>query len=36
MNNIRVDLRERESWDTVVGIATGYGLDDRGVEFESQ
>jgi hypothetical protein len=21
--------------DSVVGIATGYGLDDRGVEFES-
>jgi hypothetical protein len=24
-----VDVR---SWDSVVGIATGYGLDDRGVE----
>jgi hypothetical protein len=21
---------EEENWDTVVGIATGYGLDDRG------
>jgi hypothetical protein len=25
------------SWDSAVGIATGYGLDDQGVgEFESQ
>jgi hypothetical protein len=23
------------SWGTVVGIAAGYGLEDRGVEFES-
>jgi hypothetical protein len=22
---------KRESWDSVVGVATGYGLDDRGV-----
>jgi hypothetical protein len=26
----------RRSRDIAVGIATGYGLDDRGVEFESQ
>jgi hypothetical protein len=24
------------SWDTAVGIATGYRLDDQGVKFESQ
>jgi hypothetical protein len=24
------------SWDSVVSIATGYGLDDRGAEFESR
>jgi hypothetical protein len=23
-------------WDSIVGIVTGYGLDDRGVEVESQ
>jgi hypothetical protein len=25
-----------DSWDNVVGIATGYGLDDHGSGFESQ
>jgi hypothetical protein len=24
------------SWDSSVSIATGYGLDDRGSEFESR
>jgi hypothetical protein len=31
MSNKVVHSRERRSRDSVVGIATGYGLDDRGV-----
>jgi hypothetical protein len=35
-NQIYIGPTIHSSRDSVVGIATSYGLDDRGVEFESR
>jgi hypothetical protein len=34
--NFTLHLHHGRSRDSAVGIATGYGLDDRGSQFESQ
>jgi hypothetical protein len=34
LNHVRTNYKSRDtiwSWDSAVGIATGYGLDDKGV-----